>query len=482
MRPAGVRRNLLGLAIAACGVLAVASFWLRPPRAVPTGDERDYVQAAAHLARSGVFSCAPLNIAPPPRDAYREPGYSFLLAAVWRLGQVPLPVNAPDAWPDLPGAAARGIGALGALLLGVTAAGAGIAARLAGASGPASLAAVVFVVASPAMRQAALLPGSEGLAAALVTLAGCGLALAVTRGGGGAIALAGLATGLCPLARGAGIALVPAGVLVLLMVPGSVSLRRRARRAAVFACLALTPLAVWMTRNFRATGHFVLADRGGAVLWTRAELDRQIANEGFLPALLAWTPLESARRAGERLWPEASYSRYRWQGEGNFFTRAMRSWNAERLSSADPLAVDLALGRKALSQFLDRPGDHALATLAVAWRGLFAERSPELVAPFDLTFALGLLLAGAVVWVFSASIRSRRVVALALLAGPLALFLVHAAATEFLPRFGVPGLPLIGAALVATISQARAQRERRMWKDRDSNLPEDRTCARSNEP
>ena len=482
MRLAVVRRNLLGLVIAACGAAAVSSFWLSPPRAVPTGDERDYVQAAAHLARSGVFSRAPLTIAVPPRDAYREPGYSFLLAAYWRLAQVALPGVKQSEWADFSGAAARGIDVLGALLLGATALGGGLAARFAGASWPASLAAAVLVVASPALRQAALVPGSEGLAAALVTLAGCGLGLAVTRGGGGAIALAGLATGFCPLVRGAGIALVPAGVLVLLMVPGSVSWRRRATRAAVFACLALAPLAIWMTRNSRATGHFVLTDRGGVVLWTRAELDRQIAREGLLPALLAWTPLESARRAGERIWPEASYSRYQWKGEGNFFTRSLRSWNAARLSSTDPLAVDLALGRKALGQFLRRPGDHWLAAFAVAWRGLFAERSPELIVPVDLTFGLGLLLAGAVVGVFSTAVRSRHVVPLALLAGPVALFLAHSAATEFLPRFGVPGLPLIWAALMATISQARESKERAKGKIHDPKRPEVRASAGLGEP
>ncbi|MBP9823173.1 MAG: hypothetical protein KBF21_03015 [Thermoanaerobaculia bacterium] len=485
------------MAIALCGLAAVASFWLRPPQVVPTGDEPDYYRAAVHLARSGVLSIAPVSLAAPPRDAYREPGYPFLLAAYWRLARVPLTDETPESWTVLPGAAARGIAVVGALLLAATAAGAGFAARFAGASGRASLAAAVLVVASPALRQAALVPGSEGLAAALMTLAACGLAAAVTRCGGsgvaggiggiggigasGAVALAGLATGLSPLARGAGIALVPVGVLVLLLLPRSVSLRRRAARAGVFACIALLPVVFWMTRNSRATGHFVLADRGGAVLWTRAELDRQIANEGILPAIFAWTPLESARRAGERRWPEATYSRYQWEGEGNYFTRAMRSWQAARRESADPLAADLALGRAAVGEFLRRPGDHALAALAVAWRGGFAERSPELAAPFDLTFALGLLLGGGVFWIVLAAVRGGRVVTLVLLAGPVTLFVVHATATEFLPRFGVPGLPLIAAALAATISHCGALAERSRGADHDPKRTADPARAGSNE-
>ncbi len=482
MRIAGVRRDLPGLVIAVCGVAALASFWLAPPRAVPTGDERDYLQAAAHLARSGVFSRASLETAVPPRDAYREPGYSFLLGVTWRLVRAELPGEEPGPWAKPSGAAARAVGVLGALLLAATAVAAGFAARHAGASGRASLAAAVLVVASPALRQAALVPGSEGLGAALVTLAGCGLGLSVARGGAGALALAGLAAGFCPLARGAGIALVPAGVLVLLLLPGSLAFRRRAQRAAVFACLALTPLAIWMTRNHFATGHFVLTDRSGAVLWTRAELDRQIAREGLLPALFAWTPLESARRAGERIWPEATYSRYRWKGEGNYFTRSLRSWNAARLASADPLQVDLSLGREALGQFLRRPREHGIASLAVGWRGLFAERSPALLVPVDLTFGLGLLLAGAFAGVVSTAVRSRHVVPLALLAGPVALFLVHAVATEFLPRFGVPGLPLVWAALLATLSRARAPKERGMEEVPVLKGPHGRVAVRSGEP
>ena len=96
MRPAGVRGHWLGVAIALCGLAAVVSFWLRPPQVVPTGDERDYFPAAVCLARSGVLSCAPLSVSVPPPDAYREPGYPFLLAAYWRLARMPLPEETPQ--------------------------------------------------------------------------------------------------------------------------------------------------------------------------------------------------------------------------------------------------------------------------------------------------------------------------------------------------------------------------------------------------
>ena len=47
----------------------------------------------------------------------------------------------------------------------------------------------------------------------------------------------------------------------------------------------------------------------------------------------------------------------------------------------------------------------------------------------------------------------RDVLLAALLAAPAALFLFHALATEFLPRFAVPALPLAWAALVVAWPQ-----------------------------
>jgi hypothetical protein len=224
----------------------------------------------------------------------------------------------------------------------------------------------------------------------------------------------------------------------------------------IFGLIASLPCAIWAARNRAVTGHWVLGDRGGQVMWTRAELNREIAAEGLAPALLAWTPLESARDFGERRWPAARYSRYEWTGEGNFFTRSIRRWHSERDSLGDVVAADRALGREAMREFVARPGEHAVAGVAVAWRGLFAERSPPWLVPIDLRFVLGLGSVTGMVLLLIAGLFRCDARALALVAAPLALFFFHAAVTEFLTRFSVPGLPLAWAALVVALSQRKA--------------------------
>jgi 4-amino-4-deoxy-L-arabinose transferase-like glycosyltransferase len=440
------------LLLAAGATAALALLWVAPPDAQSTGDERDYLRAATHLARSSVLSSAPLDQGAPRPDAYREPAYPFLLSVWWRAsGELP-PAAASDrvvdpAWRTVPGV--RG---LGCLALAVAAGAAGVAARSAGVGLSAAIAATALVAASPGLRQAALTMGPEALAAAFVALVGCGLVRTVGGGGYGSVALAGVAAGLGVLTRGAGVAVLPVGALVLLAFPVGASPRSRLARAAVFGLIALLPCALWAARNRAVTGHWVLGDRGGQVMWTRAELNRELAAEGLAPALLAWTPVQSARDFGERRWPAARYSRYEWTGEGNFFTRSIRRWRSDRNSLGDVVAADRALGREALREFLARPGDHALAGVAVAWRGSFAERSPSWLAPVDLRFVLGLISAIAPVLLLVTGLFRRDARALALVAAPLALFSFHGALTEFLTRFSVPSLPLAWAALVVALS------------------------------
>ncbi|HUP24094.1 MAG TPA: hypothetical protein VNB06_14280 [Thermoanaerobaculia bacterium] len=446
-----VRREWRTLLAAAGATAALASLWVAPPAVQSIGDELDYLRAATHLVRGGILSSAPLDDLAPPPDAYREPAYPFLLSVWWRArGELPraaaLDRVVDPAWQTVPG-----VRALGCMALAVAAISAGLAARAAGVGLSTALAATAIVLASPGLRQAALTMGPEALAAALVALVGCGLVRAVGGGGYGAVALAGVAAGLGVLTRGAGVAVLPAGALVLLAFPVAASPRSRLARAVVFGLIALLPCALWAARNRAVTGHWVLGDRGGQVMWTRAELNREIAAEGLAPALLAWTPLQSARDFGERRWPAARYSRYEWTGEGNFFTRSIRRWRSDRNSHGDVLEADRALGRKALREFVARPGEHAVAGVAVAWRGLFGERSPSWLAPVDLRFVLGLGSATGLVLLLVTGLLRHDARALALVAPPLALFFFHAAVTEFLTRFSVPGLPLAWAALAVAL-------------------------------
>jgi len=434
---------LLAIAIAA----ALGSLAFAPPSVEPTGDERDYLRQAHHLTTSGVVSSAPID-APASPDAYREPGYAALLALVW---------SADGGSPLLPGDlsratgldAVRGVHALGVALLVVAAVGAAGATRAAGAGASGALAAASAVCLSPALRQAALTPGSEGVTAALLALAGWALVSSMGEGSGRATAAAaGLAAGLAVLGRGAAIAVPPLAALLLIGAPATRPRRERRIRALLFLAVAVAPPLLWSARNAAALGHFELGDRGGQVLWTRAELDRQIAREGWLPAALTWTPWLAAQDLARERWPEATFGRYEWTGEGNFFTRSLRATRAAGRESGDTLASDRGFGRRALAEFATRPGTHLVTSFVVGWRGLFAERSPAFLRPIDLRLPLGLVLAGVVVATIALGVRRRHPERLALATIPVALFLLHAGATEYLPRFSVPALPLVWAAAV----------------------------------
>jgi 4-amino-4-deoxy-L-arabinose transferase-like glycosyltransferase len=449
--------RVANILLASALIAAFASLWFAAPQRGFRLDERDYLREAVHVARDGVFSDAPVAETATRGGAYREPAYAWLLAVSWRLAGATIPVDEEGWAQGAEPAAARVAQRLGALLLAAAAAAAALAARGAGASSATAAAGALAVLLSPALRAASEAPGSEVLTATLIAAAVAFWIAALRSASILPLLAAGGLAGLAPLARGAAFVLLPVGAAILLLGPTDVPARVRRRRALVFALLAALPATVWCARNRAVTGHFALAERGGQVLWTRAELDLQLGQEGLLPALLEWTPLESARALGRSLAPDSRLDAYRWRGPGNFFTRSIRRWHAEREADGDPFVAEARLTAAALGVFARHPWDHLRATVAVAWRGLFAERSPAWLEPVDLTFALGLLLAAVFAWRLLAALRSRRPVELALVATPLAFFLFHALATEFLPRFGLPLLPLVWVVAVGAFSSSAAR-------------------------
>jgi hypothetical protein len=234
------------------------------------------------------------------------------------------------------------------------------------------------------------------------------------------------------------------------------------RRALGLLALGLVlPSALWLARNSVRLGHPVLSDRGGLALAVRAELDSEVARCGARSAALAWTPLEAARRAAQSASPQASWLDYRPTGPGNFYLRTLRRWQEERSRpGADPLAVDARFARAALARIARAPWAHARAAAAVAVRASFAEVSPAWARPFDLAFALGLLLAAGMVAATVCAVRRRELPALAFLAPAWLLFGFHVAATELLPRYAVPLLPLAWSALALAVTQVRPGRRR----------------------
>jgi 4-amino-4-deoxy-L-arabinose transferase-like glycosyltransferase len=296
---------------------------------------------------------------------------------------------------------------------------------------------------------------AENLAAAHLGLAAfCLLALA-RREPGARLATA-IVVGLLPLSRAEGALLLPLALLVDALASRGLPKPLRLRAGALLAFGLAAPSALWVTRNARHLGHPVLADRSGLALSVRAALDADVERFGFRSALLAWTPLEVERREDRRSSPEPTWLEYRPLGGDNYYFRTLRRWQEERRRDRDSLAVDALFRRTALERFVTHPWDHLRGAAAVAWRGAFAERSPGWAVPFDLTFALGLALATALAFVTATAVAQRALPVVAFLAPAWILFAFHVAATELLPRYAVPLLPLAWAALALSLIRRAA--------------------------
>lgn len=458
----GARAFALALVLLGLAALAVSVGRGRTFRH-PTEDEQDYLYAAANLARSGTLSFAAPGAAAPVPDCYREPGYPFLIAAIWRIARLAPPDSATavdELFAHEP--LYRSIRWLNGALLALAAAASGAAAwRLGGAR--AGAAAFLLVAASPALHERSGMIMTEVAAAAGIAVLSAALLAAAEGRVWGARATIAVAA-LLPLLRSEALLLLPLAGLAAgwTWSPGREG-RRGPRWLAVVAAIALAALpgAGWMVRNQWHFGVPSISDRSGLALAVRASLDDEVARVGLAPALLVWTPLDSAQARARQLAPSSTLADYRWTGPGNFFTRTIRNWRRERAQpGADALAIDARYRREAVRRFAAHPGEHLLAALAVGWRGLFAERSPELVAPFDLKFEIGLLLLAAIVLFAAQAFTRRSAPRLAWLLPSTIVFGFHALATEFLPRYAIPLLPCAWVAVaVLLLGAARAEPE-----------------------
>lgn len=428
-----------------------------------TEDERDYLYAAANLAQSRTLSFSPPGTAGLLPDAYREPGFPFLIAALWRTARLEAPASASEVEAVFIRAPLLydSIRWLQIALLALAAAASGWAAwQLGGAK--AGAAAFLLVAASPALHERGGMVMTEVAAAAGMALVAATLVAASRSRVAGAIAATAILAFL-PLLRAEAVLLLPlAGLAGWWATPvdsaaegrsGRPARRRRRAFAALAAvAIAALPSALWMARNQGALGVATLSDRSGLALAVRAQLDREVERVGVVPALLAWTPLDRAQAEARVLAPSSTLVDYRWTGPGNFFTRTIVDWGRERKApGADSLAVDARYRRDALRSFRAHPGAHGLAAIAVSWRGLFAERSPPWLHPFDLRFGIGVLHLAAVAGFAALALARRDRLRLAFLLPFAISFAAHALGTEFLPRYGVPLLPCAWVAVAVLV-------------------------------
>lgn len=441
-------------------------------KTVLTDDERDYAQAAIHLARHGVFSHSAAIGASAP-DALREPGYSAFLAAVWTIAGSEVPLRPEELTAGIARArgAVRPVQRSQRLLLVLAALGAAAATvRLGGRAG-AAVAAFVLVVGSPALARNTDLFASEALAAPLLIAVCLSLACAVARPAVGAVLGGGLLLGLLTLVRAGFAAVAPLLALGLLLLPAGGGGRPRVPRfglATLYLLAALLPLGLWMARNRATLGAFAMDDR--VVLAARVELGADIESEGPSAAVRAWTPWPLP--GDEVGTPPNRFERWSWRpgsAESGFFARAMHRRQELLTRLGDPLAASRVQRREAQAAIVARPARYLRATLPVAWRSLFAERSPRLFHPFDLALPINLALAVAFLMALAHAATGNDRASLALLLPVIAIYIFSCLATEGLPRFQQPSLPILWAAAATTVDRLVARSGRRtVSKDKTS--------------
>jgi len=419
-------------------------------------DEHQFLRGAANLVRHGRIDFGDPASAGRSQPLLREPGYPAAIALVWKLAGADAPESAAaidrmherrDLW--------RAIRALHLLCLALAAGAVGWAVAQLEGVGAGALAALL-VAASPELQRAGTLAMSESLSAALLAAFAAGLVgVAVDRDRAGLAWLVPAAL-LLPLVRAEGALLLPVAAFALARAELPARPRRRSSRFALALALLALPTMLWLARNRGVSGELVLSDRGGLALAVRAALDEDVARFGARAAALSFTPTAWARRLANELAPDSTLLDQRPEGSENFLLRTYREVEARRaLPGADALAVDERIGREALRRFAHEPVEHLVAAIVVAWRGLFAERSPAFVHPFDLTLPFGLLLGGSASALLLWAALRHDVARLALLAPVAILVTFHLAATEFLPRYTVPLLPLLWGSFVVLLGIVR---------------------------
>lgn len=457
----GAARVVAPLAIA--GILAVSALGLtRGSRfADLSGDADEYRRLASQVAVHGVFSDHALGPEPGAPTAFREPVYPLFVAGAVAATRLATPAGSPTAAAAglAGGTAERIVVALQwALLLG-TAGLAGSMVWTRTASRGFGMAAAFAVAASPALLEAAASLGTEAVAVPLALVAAWSLERAARAPSGWRVALAAASWGLLALTR---LGTLPLVLLAVALLAWGSPRGRRGRHAALFVGLALLPTAVWVGRNQLQLGVATL-DEGRAAfnLRARAELDRLLEGREIPAALLAWAPPPSWRTLAVRRYPGAAVLSGSPRDERHYHRRAQRVWDRAVERAGSRAAAAGAVRAAAVRELAAEPWRHLRTSAVVSWRGLFVEAGlPGWRSAAAALWIGPLLLLAAGTGALRALRRGDRA-GLALYLLPLAGFALHAAWTEFRPRFQLPALPLLWVTAIVLVAELRTRGDRR---------------------
>ena len=437
------------------GVLSLVLLW--PGSSVrwteSLGDERQYDWLSFSILTRGEFQ-APEGDRFPGSDNvhsyyYRAPGFPFFLAAIYRVLGDDLVLYAwgkrcqgRDCLPPLP--LRRDVDRVTALLGAATATGVfGVTLALAG-----WLPALLALCACLAWFFHALDTPHETLAALLLFGHAACMWQTWRRPRLPTAVAGGLFLGLLVLTKAA-FQYWLAGAAVALLAGCLLQPDHRRARACVALVLTACAVAVpWMTRNAVQAGHFTVSGRSGNILSIRAEYGTMSWPE-IVGAYAAWAPssrvvpghvavTDALRRLLE---PEVGYVGFnRGEKKRGYYMRSQRHVGmvAYRAGTIDPLWTtsqtrrEAALNRAALEMIRADWLKHVALTPAFLLRGTGAMNAG----------LLGLLAIPAFVVVLVGAWRGRDVALLLFLLPAVYAFVFHATATHFIPRYGLPAVPI----------------------------------------
>ena len=223
--------------------------------------------------------------------------------------------------------------------------------------------------------------------------------------------------------------------------------RRRARASAALVLTACMVAVPWMVRNALHAGHFSVSGRSSDILSIRAEYGTMSWPE-IVGAYGYWTPApraipghtEVTNRIMKFLEPEVGYAGFDRGDKNGYYMRSQRHAGmvAHRAGIMDPLwtasetRLRAAVRRAALTMIREDWLKHLTLTPAFLLRGTGAMG----LGLFGLLAvpAFGLVLVSA--W------RRRDIALLLFLMPAVYTFAFHATVTHFIPRYGMPAVPV----------------------------------------
>lgn len=474
----------MAIVIAAIALVPVARVgWNNPPAELGS-DAVQYFRMTRNLLRHGVFTRAPEqrgNFAP---QAYREPAFPVFLAAALlpHRALVNLPDSALVAPVDGDDDVVVPISPEGQrvmlllhrwrlVLLPIMVLLTGLLARALGAGIAASLVAMLAIGLSETVRVQGEILYSENLSMPLLI----GVALCFRRSLAGStrwLVATGGTTAALVLTKAAYFYLIPC--LAAVWIVAALHRRMPTGRIVVASSLLIgstfAGLAPWLMRNWVHFGRVFIAERGGLLLTYRAEYNDMNLVE-YASAFLYLIPAPAAHSLLARLVPQHKYARLDRENPHGFYQTA-RDLRTQEIFRRGAPAADRYMMAEAWRRIWQRPVRHLAATLPLGWGGMFVEqgiwRLHDRTVP-NIPLLLNPLLFLALAWLGGRAIAAREWGVIAVLTPFVWSLAFHSLATNNIPRFNEPLLPILwssaafaGALLIsATVRVGTARMRRR---------------------